>query len=93
MKTTLPAGRQSNILRRRSRFWRRPAGHGPRILGAALAASISLLPALGTAAETQFPVLWQTQLKGVPVRPAVGDLDGDGKPAMVVATLRALSPP
>src|SRR5438105_2568959 len=25
-------------------------------------------------------VLWQTKIKGIPVSPAVGDLDGDGKP-------------
>ena len=31
-------------------------------------------------------VLWQTRLKGIPVSPAVGDLDGDSKPEIVVAT-------
>jgi outer membrane protein assembly factor BamB len=31
-------------------------------------------------------VLWQTKLRGVPVSPAVGDLDGDGKPDILVAT-------
>ncbi len=30
--------------------------------------------------------LWQAKVKGVPVSPAVGDLDGDGKPEIVVAT-------
>ncbi len=31
-------------------------------------------------------VLWQTKLTGIPVSPAAGDLDGDGKPEVVVAT-------
>jgi len=31
-------------------------------------------------------VLWQTKIKGIPVSPAVGDLDGDGKPEIAVAT-------
>jgi outer membrane protein assembly factor BamB len=31
-------------------------------------------------------VLWQTKLRGVPVSPAVGDLDGDSKPEILVAT-------
>ena len=31
-------------------------------------------------------VRWQTKLKGIPVSPAVGDLDGDGKPEIVVST-------
>jgi outer membrane protein assembly factor BamB len=31
-------------------------------------------------------VLWQGKVKGAPVSPAVGDLDGDGKPEIVVAT-------
>jgi outer membrane protein assembly factor BamB len=41
-------------------------------------------------------LLWQTKIKGLPVSPAVGDLDGDGKPEIVVATgegiVTALSP-
>ena len=31
-------------------------------------------------------VLWQTKLQGIPVSPAVGDLDDDGKPEIVVST-------
>ena len=31
-------------------------------------------------------MLWQAQVKGAPASPAVGDLDGDGKPEIVVAT-------
>ena len=30
--------------------------------------------------------LWQAKVKGIPVSPSVGDLDGDGKPEIVVAT-------
>ncbi len=30
--------------------------------------------------------LWQTKLRGIPVSPAAGDLDGDGKAEIVVAT-------
>jgi len=37
------------------------------------------------AATTGKP-LWQTKVKGIPVSPSVGDLDGDGKPEIAVAT-------